>query len=60
VKDKMTIGFQSNVVKPGDPDYEFDKRQEFNSTKPSEWDDDEDDDDDDDDSSFELSSSISL
>lgn len=45
VKDKMSVGFEANVVKPGDPGYEYDTRKEFKpASEPSGWDDSEDDD----------------
>ena len=37
-KAKMTEGFESNVVKPGDPGYKYDVRVETKTTGASEWD----------------------
>ena len=38
-KNKMTEKFSKRVVKPGDPDYVYDKRVEIKAEKASEWDD---------------------
>jgi hypothetical protein len=42
-KNKMSETFDSNVLKPGDPGYSYDRRQDFQASKKSEWDDDDDD-----------------
>lgn len=45
-KAEMNKDFEANRIKPGDPDYVYDKEVEFNGAKvKSDWDDDDDDDD---------------
>ncbi|KAF0721211.1 hypothetical protein AaE_010127, partial [Aphanomyces astaci] len=39
VKDKMDSVFLSNVLKPGDPGYAYDKQTEFKPSEASDWDD---------------------
>ncbi|ETW10359.1 hypothetical protein H310_00680 [Aphanomyces invadans] len=39
VKEKMDSVFLSNVLKPGDPGYVYDKQMEFHPTETSDWDD---------------------
>ena len=44
-KNEMNKYFEANRIKPGDPDYVYDKEVEFDGAKvTSEWDDGEDDD----------------
>lgn len=40
-KAKMSEGFASKVIKPGDPGYQYDKRVQMKPTGGSEWDDDD-------------------
>jgi hypothetical protein len=35
----MTVDFEARRIKPGDEDYEYDKRIDFNPTESNEWDD---------------------
>lgn len=41
-KNKMTEKFSERVIKPGDPEYVYDKRVDFKAEKTSEWDDSDD------------------
>ncbi|KAF0694359.1 Aste57867_14770 [Aphanomyces stellatus] len=39
VKEKMDTIFTANILKPGDPGYEYDKQVEFQPTETTDWDD---------------------
>jgi len=39
-KDKMTVLFNKNQKKPGDPDFVYDKQEEFDPQEDNEWDED--------------------
>lgn len=38
-KTQMNREFESNVIKPGDPNYQYDMRVEIEATEPCDWDD---------------------
>lgn len=40
-KAKMDVGYKANLKKPGDPGYVYDKEEDFEPNKKSEWDDDD-------------------
>jgi hypothetical protein len=40
-KKKMDVMFNQNIKKPSDPDYQYDKRVNFEAVRASEWDEDD-------------------
>ena len=37
-KDRMEVGFKKNVLKPGDPGFKYDSRQDFDPQESNDWD----------------------
>jgi len=48
-KEKMNVEFERNQLRPHDPNYVWDKQEEFHAEEPSEWDEEEEEEEDDDD-----------